>query len=149
MLLQCRSKACKEILVVNVSSVSATQPYEAFSVYAAGKSARLMLARTLAREAELLHNPSARQVQQQDSNQAAHAQHGSQEQGSSLGGESTSSCSEAISSSHSRQLGSMPVILSLSYAPGALDTDMQVGGEWKFYKILVMPGSFIPSCWWE
>jgi len=33
----CRQPAVKEITVVNISSISATQPYEAFGVYAAGK----------------------------------------------------------------------------------------------------------------
>jgi NADP-dependent 3-hydroxy acid dehydrogenase YdfG len=32
-----RQPAVKEITVVNVSSISAIQPYEAFGVYAAGK----------------------------------------------------------------------------------------------------------------
>ncbi len=64
-------------------------------MYGAGKAARLALTRTLAREAELVHNPWA----------------------------------EAQRSEHAAAAGpgGPPTIRTLSYAPGALDTDFQVG----------------------
>jgi len=38
-----RQPACAEVMVVNISSLSAQQPHEAFGVYGAGKAARHML----------------------------------------------------------------------------------------------------------
>jgi NAD(P)-dependent dehydrogenase (short-subunit alcohol dehydrogenase family) len=85
----CSLPSCQQLTVVNISSVSADKPYEAFGVYAAGKAARAMLTATLAREAELLHNHTHQHEGQRRS----------------------------------------PTIRALSYAPGALDTDMQVRGH--------------------
>ncbi len=90
-----RSERCREVRVVSISSVSSSAPYECFSVYGAGKAARLALTRTLAREAELVHNPWA------------------EAQRSAAGGAGGDQ-------------GGPPSIRTLSYAPGALDTEMQV-----------------------
>jgi len=61
-----RQPSMQEIVVANISSISATQPYEAFGIYAAGKAARHMLTATLAREADMLWNNSSRNSSSSD-----------------------------------------------------------------------------------
>lgn len=89
------------VTIVNISSVSAHLPFEHFSVYGAGKAARHMLIRCVALEA-----------QQREVAAAADA-----------------TAASAPASAGGRGALPPPRVRALSYAPGAIDTEMQAAAR--------------------
>ncbi len=108
----------RRVTMVNISSVSANQPYEHFSMYGTGKAARHMLVRCVAHEAELREAAWAR-GQQGEGEQGERGQGRGQEREEGRGGEGSAGggCTPPFA-----------VVRAMSFAPGAINTEMQVGG---------------------
>ncbi|KAG2492100.1 hypothetical protein HYH03_009592 [Edaphochlamys debaryana] len=103
------------ITVVNISSVSVDQPYEHFSLYGMGKAARHMIVRSIAHEADLRERG--------DGAAAAAAGNGS-------GAEAAESYKAAAEEEEEEEdAGPWARVRALSYAPGAIDTEMQASAR--------------------
>lgn len=114
----------RRVTVVNISSVSAHQPYEHFSVYGTGKAARHMLVRCVAHEAELREAAWARRQQ------GEREQGRVQEREGGRGGEWSAGfeCTPPFA-----------VVRAMSYAPGAINTEMQVSGAGQVGMVDLRP----------
>lgn len=131
----------RQISVVNISSVSVDQPYEHFSLYGMGKAARHMVVRCLAHEAAL--------------REEAHAGRGGGGAVSSAAGTGVTGgsgagvgASAAAGAGGDRTAQPLARLRALSYAPGAIDTEMQVGAcddTWCGRTCLRCPRSFCTS----
>lgn len=118
------SPTCHELTIVNISSVSWCRAYETFGVYSAGKAARhMLLVATPALEADMFHPPNAGPADTDQGVQGGDG-HGNGHKGD--GGSARSNGGSAAKG---------PKVRALSYAPGAIDTDMQAAARESLPRI--------------
>ncbi|KAG2449631.1 hypothetical protein HYH02_005164 [Chlamydomonas schloesseri] len=121
----------RQVSVVNISSVSVDQPYEHFSLYGMGKAARHMVIRCLAHEAALReeahavrYGSSSSSSSSSSNNNDSNNNGSADTNGSSLGG--------SLEGGHAAAPPPPPPLArlrALSYAPGAIDTEMQAAAR--------------------
>ncbi|GIL62972.1 hypothetical protein Vafri_17149 [Volvox africanus] len=128
------SQQRRVITIVNISSVSVDQPYEHFSLYGMGKAARHMIVRSIAHEAALREAelPSVAMAA------AAAAMDKEEEADKAILQGGTAPLLPTTSSPFHESLKSATIhnpatktarVRTLSYAPGAIDTEMQAAAR--------------------
>ncbi|PNH05063.1 hypothetical protein TSOC_008722 [Tetrabaena socialis] len=116
----------RTVTIVNISSVSAQLPYGHFSLYGMGKAARHMLVRSIAHEAAL--RESEVEAAAAAAAPAPAAAPSPAEAGSSGGAASAYGAEAGAAGTTGPGLARPPPLArvrALSYAPGAIDTEMQ------------------------
>ncbi|KXZ46992.1 hypothetical protein GPECTOR_39g486 [Gonium pectorale] len=109
----------RAITIVNISSVSVDQPYEYFALYGMGKAARHMIIRSVAHEASL-REAEAAAAASGGSCAAVGAPHAGAP--NRHGGAAAAAAATGVSTACAR-------VRALSYAPGAIDTEMQASAR--------------------
>lgn len=106
--------SCVKAELVNVSSLAAIQPFNSWGIYCAGKAAREMYHVTLAQEQNKINQGSLEGEKKEINGNA------------SSPASTTNEVSSSINSNTSTLSATSAVMSVLNYAPGPMDTDMQL-----------------------